>query len=73
MWRSAFIRALSMGMRPSLAKSRRVGVVVEGAGHKDVEARVPRLAGRGHQVGLVHRAELRAYEDARAPLLVPSR
>ena len=37
MCRSAFIRALRTGMRPSLAELRRMGLVIEGAGDQHVE------------------------------------
>jgi hypothetical protein len=46
-----------------------VGVIVEGAGDQHIKARVPGLPCRGHQIGPGHRAELRADEDARPPLL----
>ena len=68
MCRSAFIRALSTGMRPSLLELGRVGVVVEGAGDEHVEAGVAGLARGRHQVGPWHGAELGTDEDRGALL-----
>ena len=76
MCRSAFMRALSTGMRPSLSNSDGVGVVVEGAGDQHVEAGVAGLAGGGDQIGAGDGAELRADEDRGAllgPVPSPSR
>ena len=47
-----------------------VGVVGEGARDQQVEAGVPGLARRGHEVRPRHGAELRADQDAGAALLV---
>ena len=54
--------------RAELGELRRVGVVIERAGDQHLEARIARLAGRGHQIGPGDGAELGADEDARAPL-----
>ena len=50
MCRSAFMRALSTGMRPSLLNSRGVRLVVEGAGDQHVETGVAGLAGGGDEI-----------------------
>src|SRR5262249_15527343 len=65
MCRSAFMRALSTGMRPSLVNS---GVWASWLGDQDVEAGVSGLARGGDQIGALDGAELRADEDRGALL-----
>src|SRR5258708_7949640 len=63
MCRSAFMRALSAGMRLG-----GVRLVVERAGDQHVETSITGLAGCGNQVGALDGAELRANEDGCALL-----
>ena len=73
MCRSAFMRALSTGMRPSLLNSVAVRVVVERAGDQHVEVGIAGLARGRDQIGARDGAELRADEDGGAFLVpVPS-
>ena len=68
MWRVGVHAGLEDWDAAEFVEFRGVGVVVEGAGDQDIEVGVRGLAHRRHEIGTGDGAELRADEDAGAPL-----
>ena len=66
MCRSAFIRAFSTGIRPSLLNSVAWRLVVESAGDQHIKVGIARFARGLHQIGPRDGAELWADEDGGA-------